>query len=121
MPVITGPCLGDRSKPELVNMTIESPNVLNLFGVRAAICTDHPEVPVQHLPLCAAMAVKGGMTPEAALAAITIQAARILGVDDRVGSLTPGKDADLVITSGHPINLLSRVKAVFIEGKRVHG
>lgn len=121
IPVITGPCLGDRSKPELVNMTIESPNVLNLFGVRAAICTDHPEVPVQHLPLCAAMAVKGGMTPEAALAAITIQAARILGVDDRVGSLTPGKDADLVITSGHPINLLSRVKAVFIEGKRVHG
>ena len=121
VPVITGPCLGDRSKPELVNMTIESPNVLNLFGVRAAICTDHPEVPVQHLPLCAAMAVKGGMTPEAALAAITIQAARILGVDDRVGSLTPGKDADLVITSGHPINLLSRVEAVYIGGVRVHG
>jgi len=121
VPVITGPCLGDRSKPELANMTIESPNVLNLYGVRAAICTDHPEVPVQHLPLCAAMAVKGGMTPEAALAAITIQAARILGVDDRVGSLTPGKDADIVITSGHPINLLSRVKAVFIEGRQVSG
>ena len=121
VPVITGPCLGDRSKPELVNMTIETPNILNLYGVKAAICTDHPEVPIQHLPLCAAMAVKGGMTPEAALAGITINAAQVAGIDHRVGSLTPGKDADIVVTTGHPINLLSRVKAVFVEGKRVHG
>lgn len=119
VPVITGPCLGDRSKPELANMTIESPAVLNLHGVKAAICTDHPEVPIQHLPLCAAMAVKGGMNPEAALAAITIRAAEIAGIADRVGSLAPGKDADIVITSGHPINLLSRVEAVFIGGQRV--
>jgi len=119
VPVITGPCLGDRSKPELANMTIESPNVLRLHGVQTAICTDHPEVPIQHLPLCAAMAVKGGMTPEGALAAITINAARIAGVDDRVGSLTPGKDADIVVTSGHPINLLSRVLAVYINGQQV--
>lgn len=121
VPVITGPCLGDRSKPELVNMTIETPNILNLYGVKAAICTDHPEVPIQHLPLCAAMAVKGGMTPEAALAGITINAAQVAGIDHRVGSLTPGKDADIVVTTGHPINLLSRVKAVFVEGKQVHG
>ena len=121
VPVITGPCLGDRSKPELVNMTIESPNVLNLFGVRAAICTDHPEVPIQHLPLCATMAVKGGMRPEAALAAITINAAKIGGIDHRVGSLTPGKDADVIITSAHPINVLSRVTTVLVEGKRVKG
>ena len=121
VPVITGPCLGDRSKPELANMTIESPAVLALHGVKVAICTDHPEVPVQHLPLCAAMAVKGGMNPEAALAAITINAAQIAGIDHLVGSLTPGKEADLVVTSGHPINLLSRVLAVFIGGKRVDG
>ena len=121
IPVITGPCLGDRSKPELANMTIESPSVLTLQGVKAAICTDHPEVPVQYLPLCAAMAVKGGMIPEAALAAITIRPAEIAGIADRVGSLTPGKDADIVITSGHPINLLSRVRAVFIGGRRVAG
>ena len=121
VPVITGPCLGDRSKPELANMTIESPAVLTLRGVKVAICTDHPEVPEQHLALCAAMAVKGGMNPEAALAAITIHAAQIAGVDHRVGSLTPGKDADLVLTSGHPINLLSRVRGVWIDGKRVKG
>ena len=121
IPVITGPCLGDRSKPELANMTIESPAVLTLQGVKTAICTDHPEVPIQHLPLCAAMAVKGGMLPEAALAAITINPAQIAGIDHRVGSLTPGKDADIVITTGHPINLLSRVRAVFIGGVRVKG
>lgn len=121
VPVITGPCLGDRSKPELANMTIESPAVLTLQGVKVAICTDHPEVPIQHLPLCAAMAVKGGMLPEAALAAITINPAQIAGIDHQVGSLTPGKDADIVITTGHPINLLSRVRAVFIGGIRVKG
>lgn len=119
IPVITGPILGDRSKPELTNMTPETPAVLTLEGINAAICTDHPEVPIQYLPLCAALAVKSGMTPESALASITIRAAQIAGIDDRVGSLTPGKDADIVITSGHPINLLSRVRAVFIEGQRV--
>ena len=119
VPVITGPCLGDRSKPELVNMTIESPNVLTLQGVQTAICTDHPETPVQYLPLCAAMAVKGGMNPEAALAAITINPARIAGIDSRVGSLAPGKDAEVVVTSAHPINLLSRVRLVLINGKPV--
>ena len=117
--MVTGPILGDRSKPELANMTIETPNLLTLQGVQTAICTDHPEVPIQYLPLCAALAGKGGMTPEAALAAITIRPAQIAGIDDRVGSLTPGKDADLLIMSGHPINLLSRVRAVFINGKRV--
>ncbi len=121
VPVITGPCLGDRSKPELGNMTIESPAVLTLQGVKVAICTDHPEVPIQYLPLCAAIAVKGGMLPEAALAAITINPAQIAGLDHRLGSLTPGKDADIVITTGHPINLLSRVRTVLIGGVRVTG
>lgn len=119
IPVITGPCLGDRSKPELVNMAMEGPALLNQAGVEIAICTDHPEVPIQHLPLCAAMAVKGGMEPEQALAGITICAARIAGIDHRVGSLTPGKDADILVTDGHPLNILSRVKAVVIDGKRV--
>ena len=119
VPVVTGPILGDRSKPELANLTIESPAVLTLQGVKTAICTDHPEVPIQYLPLCAALAVKGGMNPEAALAAITINAAEIAGIDHRVGSLAPGKDADIVVTSGHPINLLSRVLTVIINGRRL--
>jgi len=121
VPVITGPCLGDRSKPELANMTIESPAALSRQGVRTAICTDHPEVPVQYLPLCAALAVKGGMDREAALAAITIEAARIAGIDSQVGSLVPGKDADIVVMSGSPLELLSRVQAVYIRGQQVAG
>lgn len=114
--VITGPCLGDRSKPELANMTPESPALLAKAGVKIAICTDHPETPIQYLPLCAAMAVKAGLDPESALAAITIRAAEIAGIQDRVGSLTPGKDADVVVTTAHPLNWLSRVRAVWIDG-----
>jgi imidazolonepropionase-like amidohydrolase len=121
IPVITGPCLGDRSKPELANMTIETPSLLSRSGVKVAICTDHPETPVQYLSLCAAMAVKGGMDPEQALAAITIRPAEIAGIADRVGSLSPGKDADLVIASGHPLNLQSQVRAVYIGGRQVAG
>ena len=117
--VITGPCLGDRSKPELANMSLETPVLLAMAGVKIAICTDHPETPVQYLPLCAAMAVKGGLPAEAALAAITIWAAEIGGVAHRVGSLTPGKDGDVVVMSGHPLNWLSRVSAVVVDGRRV--
>ena len=71
VPVITGPCLTDRSKPELVGQTLSNPARLRAAGVKVAICTDHPETPIQYLPLCAAMAVRGGMEPEDALAAIT--------------------------------------------------
>jgi len=119
--VITGPSLGDRSKPELAHMTLENPAILAMHGVKVAICTDHPVIPVQYLPLCAALAVRGGMPPEAALAAITINAAEIAGIGHLVGSLTPGKQADIVVTSGHPLNVLSRVRAVFIGGRQVVG
>jgi len=119
VPVITGPCLGDRCKPELANMTLENPAILAGAGVDIAICTDHPETPVQYLPICAAMAVRGGLEPEQALAAITINPARIAGLDDRIGSLTPGKDADIVITDGYPLDWLSRTIAVYIDGNRV--
>ena len=117
--VITGPCLNDRCKPELAGMTLANPALLARAGVEVAICTDHPETPIQHLPLCAAMAVRGGMEPEQALAAITLHAAQIAGVDRRVGSLTPGKDADVVVTDGYPLDWSSRVKAVFLDGERV--
>lgn len=119
IPVITGPALGDRCKPELANMTLENPAVLRRAGVPFAICTDHPEVPIQYLPLCAALAVKGGLEAEEALAAITINAAGIAGLDACLGSLTPGKQADVVVTSGHPLELLGRVRAVLIEGRRI--
>lgn len=103
VPVITGPCLTDRSKPELAGMTLENPAILS-EGTLVAICTDHPETPIQYLPLCAAMAVRGGMSEEDALAAITLNPAKILGIEDRVGSIAPGKDADLVIFKAHPFD-----------------
>ena len=119
VPVITGPILTDRSKPELANSTIETPARLAAAGVEIAICTDHPVTPIQYLPLCAAMAVRGGLDPEEALKAITLNGARLAGVDRRVGSLTPGKDADVVVTDRHPLDWLGRVTAVFIGGVRV--
>ena len=119
VPVITGPCLTDRSKPELVGQTLSNPARLRAAGVKVAICTDHPETPIQYLPLCAAMAVRGGMEPEDALAAITRDAAQIAGLDKRVGTLTPGKDADVVVTSGHPFDWNGEIRAVFLNGKRV--
>ena len=119
IPVITGPALGDRSKPELSNMTLENPARLRRAGVEIAICTDHPEVPIQYLPLCAALAVKGGLDEESALAAITVSAAKIAGLGDSLGSLTPGKEADVVVTDRHPLELLSRVVAVLLGGRRI--
>ena len=100
-------------------MSLNTPALLARGGVPFAICTDHPEVPVQYLPLCAAMSVKGGLDQETALAAITISAARIAGLDKDLGSLTPGKEADLVVTDRHPLELLGNVRAVLIGGRRI--
>ena len=117
--VICGPLLTDRSKPELSHQCIENPALLDRAGVETAICTDHPELPVQYLPLSAAMAVRAGMDEDAALRAITITAARIAGIDSRVGSLKPGKDADILVCAAHPLSLDNRLRAVFVDGRRI--
>lgn len=119
IPVITGPCLTDRCKPELAGQSQENPVLLSRAGVKVAICTDHPETPIQYLPVCAAMAVRAGMDEEEALAAITINPAVIAGIADRVGSLTPGKDADIVLSTGHPLDWKSKVEQVYIGGVHV--
>lgn len=119
VPVITGPCLTDRSKPELVGQTLDNPVLLAQAGVKVAICTDHPVIPIQHLPICAAMAVRVGMDPEDALAAVTRNPAEIAGLGDRLGVLAPGRDADIVVTQGHPLDWTCRLTAVFIDGAQV--
>ena len=119
VPVITGPILNDRSKPELANRSMETTAILAKAGVQVAVCTDHPENPIQLLPFCAAMAARYGMDDEDALAAITVNAACICGVGDRLGSLTPGKDADIVIMDGHPFHWRSRAVHVLIDGQEV--
>ena len=119
VPVITGPCLTDRSKPELVGQTLDNPVLLAQAGVKVAICTDHPVIPIQHLPICAAMAARAGMDPEDALAAVTRNPAEIAGLGDRLGVLAPGKDADIVVTQGHPLDWTCRLTAAFIDGAQV--
>ncbi len=117
--VITGPAMTDRSRGELKNLCLEFPARLARSGVRVSICTDHPETPAQFLPLCAALAVRGGMDPEDALRAITRNPALELGLGARLGALEPGMDADIVITPGHPLDVTKKPSCVILGGKRV--
>jgi imidazolonepropionase-like amidohydrolase len=117
---IVGPMLTDRSKVELRNMSIKTPGILSNAGVKTAIMTDHPCVPIQYLSLCAALAVREGMKEEDALKAITINAAEITEIDKRVGSLEVGKDADVIIMDGHPLELRTRVVTTIINGQVVY-
>ncbi len=117
---IVGPSFGDRSKFELKNLTFDTPGVLEKAGVKVGIMTDHPVIPIQYLSLLAAMSKKAGMSEEGALRAITLSPAEILGLDDRVGSLKVGKDADLVVWSDHPFDLHSEVEMTFVNGEKVY-
>ncbi|MBR5272451.1 MAG: amidohydrolase [Clostridia bacterium] len=117
--VLSGPLLCDRSKPELSDLTPESVGILDKAGVPCAIITDHPVIPIQYLPLCAALAVREGMDYNSALEAITINAAKLCGIADRVGSIEVGKDADVVMFDGDPLSVYAKPKAVVINGKRV--
>ena len=119
-PVITGPLLTDRSKVELRSQTLKNPGILARAGIKVAISTDAPCVPIQYLALSAAMAAREGMDRTEALRAITINAASIVGIGERVGSIEPGKDADLVIMDGHPFDLKSRVRFTIINGNVVY-
>lgn len=119
VPMAVGPSLTFASKFELQNKSWSTPAVLTAAGCHVSIITDSSVIPQQYLPLCAGMAVKAGMDPFDALKAITINPAEHIGVADRVGSLEVGKDADLVITNGCPFEVMTEVKAVFIDGARI--
>lgn len=118
-PILLGPSLCERSKPELKNLTFKTAGILEALGIQPAIITDHPVIPVQYLSLCAALAVKDGMSEQAALSAITINAARNTGIDGRVGSIKVGKDADIAVFDKHPLNIMARAVYVFVNGQRV--
>lgn len=120
VPAIVGPTLGTRPKVELVNMTFKTPGILHKAGVKIALTSDHPVFPVQNLTIAAAMAYKDGLPEEEALKAITINAAEIIGTADRVGSLEQGKDADIIILSGHPFNWETVVEKTIIDGEIVY-
>jgi imidazolonepropionase-like amidohydrolase len=114
--VLSGPFLCDRCKPEMKNLTPAATGILAKNGILTAIVTDHPVVPLQYLTLCAALAVREGMDPEEALRAITINPARICGIDGRVGSIRPGKDADLLVFRQNPLSFAAKPELVIAGG-----
>jgi len=118
-PAIVGPSFGHRSKFELTNKSFVTPGVLAKAGVKVAITTDSPVTPLHSLPLMAGMAVSAGMEHDDALRAITLNPAEIIGIDSRVGSITPGKDADIVIFQGHPFEISSKPWMILIDGINV--
>jgi imidazolonepropionase-like amidohydrolase len=120
IPVIIGPLFTSRSKVELRNRSLANPGRLAAAGVTIAITTDHPVVPIHFLIHQATLAVKEGLDPVIALRAVTINPARIIGCADRIGSLSPGKDADLVIWSGDPLDVMSRAERAFVDGREIY-
>ncbi|MCL2780721.1 MAG: amidohydrolase, partial [Actinomycetia bacterium] len=120
IPVVVGPLIVTRCKDELRHKSPRTAGALAAAGVKIAIATDHPVVPVQFLTYQATLAVRDGLDPRVALEALTINPAEILGVDDRLGSLEPGKDADFCLWSGDPLDPMQRVLASFIRGRRVY-
>lgn len=119
IPVNLGPTLGDRSKPELKNLTFETYKNLSDRGIDTAIITDHPEITEDNLALCAIMAVKYGMDEKKALYGITSTAAKNCRIDDRVGSLKKGLDADIAVFTDLPTRFSAECKMVFVNGERV--
>ena len=118
IPVVVGPLITNRVKVEMQGLTLKTAAVLAGAGVTFAIMTDHPAVPIQYLAASAALAQKGGLSAEQALQAVTINAATVLGLEERLGSIEPGKDADIVIWDGYPLDISARVEQVFIGGQR---
>lgn len=118
-PAIVGPSMSARSKKEVCESDFKTPGILKQAGVAIALTTDHPVCRLQYLPLCAALAAKEGLSDYDALCAITIDAARICHVNDRLGSLAEGKDADIVLWDGSPLDIRSSVVKTLINGKVV--
>lgn len=116
---IVGPIICDRSKPEMKNLDTKNAGILAKNNVEIALCTDHPVIPVQYLFMSGAVAVKNGLDRYKALEAMTITPAKICGIDDRVGSIKVGKDADLVLFNGDPFNVMTSPEMIMINGKVV--
>ncbi|MBR5537268.1 MAG: amidohydrolase [Clostridia bacterium] len=121
LPAFVGPTFGGKSKIELINKSFDTPRILREAGVDIAIITDAPVIPIQYLPMCAGLAHNAGLDYEEAWKAITIAAAKLTGIGDRVGSLEVGKDGDVVIWDADPMTVLAAQSAVtVVDGKIVY-
>ncbi|MDD3170009.1 MAG: amidohydrolase [Eubacteriales bacterium] len=119
-PAIIGPTLASRNKIEIQNMDFKTAGILNKNGVKVAICTDHPVSRIQYLPICAGLAAKEGLGIEEGLKAITINPAEICRVSGRVGSLEVGKDADIAIFDGNPMEVFTKTLFTIINGEVIY-
>ncbi|WP_026534462.1 amidohydrolase [Arthrobacter sp. H14] len=119
VPVLIGPLFTARSKVELRQRSLANPGKLAAAGVEISIITDHPVIPIHFLVHQATLAIKEGLDRRTALKSITINPAKVMGVADRVGSLREGKDADVVLWSGDPLDVMQRAMKVWIGGKEV--
>ena len=117
--VITGPLLTDRGKPELNRSTLVNPARLAAAGIPVAIMTDHPVIPIQYLPVSAALAARAGLPEDLALAAITTTAARLCDAAGRIGQIKVGYQADLSLFNANPLDFRSQTQRVFIQGRPV--
>jgi len=120
VPVVIGPLISARVKVELRNLSMANPGILAGAGVTIAITTDHPFLPIHYLTHQVALAVRDGLDRTVALESITINPARIAGIDDRLGSLEPGKHADFCLWSGDPLDPMSRVEHAYVEGREIY-
>jgi imidazolonepropionase-like amidohydrolase len=120
IPAVVGPTLTAKYKVELKNRTLITPGVLVREGVKVALTTDHHVVAVQYLRISLILAVREGLDRDYALRLVTINPAEIMGVSDRIGSLAPGKDADVVVWSGDPLDIYQRPEQVYVNGERVY-
>ena len=116
VPVVSGPYMTDRSKPEIRNLTDEAPGMLARAGIPTAITVDHPEIPLRLLPMALMLAVRAGMDKTDALRAVTSVPAQIAGAAHRIGTLREGMDADCVLWGGDPLDFASQVQAVWVNG-----
>ena len=119
VPAVVGPSISSASKYELRNITFETPGILHDAGVKIAIQTDAPILPQQHLDVCVGLAVREGLPADVALDAVTVNAAEILGIEDRVGTLAPGTDADIAVWNGEFWRVDTRTQHVFVDGEHV--
>ena len=115
-----GPTLSSKPKIELRNKSWDTPATLWKAGVHFCIITDHPVIPIEHLIVCASLAVKAGLPYDEALKAVTLYAAEHLGLEKRLGSVEPGKDADLAVWDGDPLDARTHVVKTFIDGMEVY-
>ena len=118
IPVVFGPGFVNRAKVEMEHAGWQAVKPMVDAGILVALMTDHSETPIQYLSLCAAMTVRFGLTWDQALAAITINPAKILGLDQRLGSLVAGKDADFAVYDGDPFHYRSRCVATYVNGRK---